>query len=117
MFGHRSTSPRPELRARPCLPGSVIALVMIYRRMLVHVPVHGMQGCLEKQMLESLLKPRMSPGADLHPALALCTHRRWVQAKFIERDAQPAPVFSSPTGKSRMSEAAGRVCAGEKTWP
>jgi hypothetical protein len=33
-----------RLRARLCLPGIVIALVMIYHCMLVRVLVHGMQG-------------------------------------------------------------------------
>ena len=44
----------------------------------------------------------------------LRTRKRWVQAKLL---GTRLGLRKRPAGRTRMSEAAGRVCAVERTWP
>jgi hypothetical protein len=129
FFRHRSTS------LRPAQPGSAVSACLrggtgfFCFRMLVRAPVEapgiellgasifrvaciliaryalapgftGMQGPWERQKITALPKLRTS----------------------LERtyEISGAPVMakgSVPSGRTRMHEAAGRVCAGERTWP
>jgi uncharacterized protein involved in copper resistance len=101
LFEQRSTSPRPEQTGSDVSAWFCGGIGRDYMRMLVRGTAHGMQGHLRTTGIQGLYPNPHVPGL----AIAKFMGTRLGLRKRPRR------------GERVLSEAAGRVYAGERTWP
>ena len=128
FFRHRSTSPRPNGRARPCLPVFVVALAVAASACecadLLKLPaakyleLRSSGKCLFSSLAErSLLDSLGCRGLGNVRSLRLYPNSAHLWSGPMHFLGTHLGLRPRPAGRCALFEAEGRVCAIERTWP